>query len=82
MLRREQPPRPVRLIRARFAEIMAMDDPSRPGSRIGDARSTYEDGILTRVNRRAVALGIAPGMSAREFVAIIRRAAAHKERHT
>ena len=39
MLRREQPPRPVRLIRARFAQIMAMDDPSRPGARIGDARS-------------------------------------------
>ncbi len=39
MLRREQPPRPVRLIRARLAEIMAMDDPSSPGSRIGDARA-------------------------------------------
>lgn len=39
MLRREQPPRPVRLIRARLAEIMAMDDPSTPGSRIGDARA-------------------------------------------
>ena len=45
-------------------------------ARIGDARSTYEDGILSRVNARAAALGIAPGISAREFVAIIRRAAA------
>jgi hypothetical protein len=44
-------------------------------ARIGDARSTYEDGILTRVNRRAAALGIAPRMSAREFVDIVRRAA-------
>jgi hypothetical protein len=44
-------------------------------ARIGDARSTYEDGILTRVNRRAAALGIAPGMTAREFVEIVRRAA-------
>src|SRR6266700_2152979 len=43
-------------------------------ARIGDARSTYEDGVLTRVNLRAAAFGIAPGMSAREFVAIIRRA--------
>jgi len=45
-------------------------------ARIGDARSTYEDGILTRVNARAAALGIAPGMAAQEFVAITRRAAA------
>jgi hypothetical protein len=45
-------------------------------ARIGDARSTYEDGILTRVNQRAARLGVAPGMSAREFVTIIRRVAA------
>ena len=51
-------------------------------ARIGDARSTYEDGILTRVNRRAAALGIAPGMTAREFVEIVRRAAAGKGRTT
>jgi hypothetical protein len=48
-------------------------------ARIGDARSTYEDGILTRINQRAAALGIAPGMSAREFVAIIRGAVAERE---
>ena len=51
-------------------------------ARIGDARSTYEDGILTRVNPRAAALGIAPGMTAREFVEIVRRAAAGKGRTT
>ena len=45
-------------------------------ARIGDARSTYQDGILTRVNERSGALGIAPGMTAREFVDIVRRAAA------
>ena len=50
-------------------------------ARIGDARSTYEDGILTRVNRRGAALGIAPGMTAREFVAIVRRAAAEPGRN-
>jgi hypothetical protein len=50
-------------------------------ARIGDARSTYEDGILTRVNRSAADLGIAPGMSAREFVGIVRRAAAAGGRH-
>jgi hypothetical protein len=49
-------------------------------ARIGDARSTYEDGILTRINPRAAALGIGPGMSAREFVAIVRRAAAERGR--
>jgi uncharacterized protein YunC (DUF1805 family) len=42
-------------------------------ARIGDARSTYEDGILSRINSRAAALGIARGMAAREFVAIARR---------
>jgi hypothetical protein len=44
-------------------------------ARIGDARSTYEDGILSRINSRAAALGIARGMAAREFVAIARRVA-------
>src|SRR5579875_853450 len=43
-------------------------------ARIGDARSTYEDGILSRVNARAAALGVAPGQSARDFVAAVRRA--------
>ena len=49
-------------------------------ARIGDARSTYEDGILSRVNRRAAELGIVPGMAAREFVAITRRVAAERGR--
>jgi hypothetical protein len=49
-------------------------------ARIGDARSTYEDGILSRVNSRAAALGIAPGITAREFVAVLRRAAAEREK--
>jgi hypothetical protein len=43
-------------------------------ARIGDARSTYEDGVITRVNARAAALGLAPGMTAREAVALLRRA--------
>jgi uncharacterized protein YunC (DUF1805 family) len=47
-------------------------------ARIGDARSTYEDGILSRINTRAAALGIAPGMAAREFVTIARRATAER----
>ncbi len=49
-------------------------------ARIGDARSTYEDGILSRVNAHAAGLGIAPGISAREFVATIRRVAADWEK--
>jgi hypothetical protein len=49
-------------------------------ARIGDARSTYEDGILTRVNSCAAALGIAPGLDARAFVAIVRRAMAGREK--
>ena len=50
-------------------------------ARICDARSTYEDGILTRVNQRAAALGIGPGMTAREFVQIVRRTAAEPGRN-
>jgi hypothetical protein len=51
-------------------------------ARIGDARSTYEDGILTRVNQFAAVLGIVPGMTTREFVDIVRRAAAGTGRTT
>jgi len=43
-------------------------------ARIGDARSTYEDGIISRVNARAAAVGLAPGIRARDFVAIVREA--------
>ena len=42
-------------------------------ARIGDARSCYEDGVLSRVNARAAALGLAPGMTARDAVALLRR---------
>lgn len=37
-------------------------------ARIGDGRSTYADGVLSAVNRRASTLGAKPGMTAREFV--------------
>lgn len=49
-------------------------------ARIGDARSTYEDGIISCVNDCAARLGARPGMSAREFVAIVRRAATKEGR--
>lgn len=42
-------------------------------ARIGDARSTYQDGIVSRVNARAAALGLGEGISARDFVAGLRR---------
>lgn len=38
-------------------------------ARIGDGRSTYEDGVLSRVNVTARALGLREGMAAREAVA-------------
>ena len=47
---------------------------SAASARIGEARSTYEDGILSRANRRAAAFGLAPGMPARDAVALLRRA--------
>ena len=37
-------------------------------ARIGDGRSTYEDGVLSRVNPTAEALGGRPGMTAVDFV--------------
>jgi hypothetical protein len=49
---------------------------SARSARIGDARSTYEDGIVSRVNTRAAALGLKEGISAREFVTGLRRALA------
>jgi hypothetical protein len=49
---------------------------SAASARIGDARSTYEDGVISRVNGRAAAFGLREGISAREFVAALRRALA------
>ena len=40
-------------------------------ARIGDGRSTYEDGIVSCVNETARAAGIEPGMSAREATTLI-----------
>jgi hypothetical protein len=45
---------------------------SAASARIGDARSTYEDGVVSRVNARAAALGLREGIGAREFVARLR----------
>jgi hypothetical protein len=49
---------------------------SAASARIGDARSTYEDGAISRVNARAAALGLYAGVSARDFVARLRKALA------
>jgi hypothetical protein len=45
-------------------------------ARIGDARSTYDEGIVSRVNTRAAALGVREGISTRDFVATLRCALA------
>lgn len=47
---------------------------SAASARIGDARSTYEDGIISRVNASAASLGLRDGISARAFVAGLRQA--------
>jgi hypothetical protein len=44
---------------------------SAASARIGDGLSTYGEGILSAVNRSAAALGIAVGLSARDFVTIV-----------
>lgn len=41
---------------------------SAASARIGDARSTYEDGVISRLNEAAIGRGGAVGMPAREFV--------------
>ncbi len=47
---------------------------SADSARIGDARSTCDDGVLSRVNARAAAFGLATGMTARDAIALLRRA--------
>jgi hypothetical protein len=49
---------------------------SAASARIGDARSTYEDGIISRVNAVGSGLGLREGISARKFVAELRHALA------
>lgn len=44
-------------------------------ARIGDARSTYEDGIVSNVNRRARMLGAKPGLACKAFVDLMIAAA-------
>jgi len=46
---------------------------SAASARIGDGRSTYEDGVLSHVNKTAAAAGAKPGMTARDFVARLRQ---------
>ncbi len=41
---------------------------SAASARISDARSCYEDGVISMVNDTAAAAGAGPGMTAREFV--------------
>ncbi len=44
---------------------------SAASARIGEGRSTYEDGVLSHVNARADALGARPGMRCREWVRVL-----------
>jgi hypothetical protein len=40
-------------------------------ARIGDGRSTLDDGIVSRMNQRAASIGIVAGMRAREAVDLV-----------
>ena len=44
---------------------------SAQSARIGDARSLYEDGVISHANDSAAALGAAPGITTKAFVARI-----------
>jgi hypothetical protein len=48
-------------------------------ARIGDARSTYQDGLLSTINPTARHHGVAVGMTARAFVSILRAAVENRE---
>ena len=42
-------------------------------ARIGEAHSTYEDGVISHINATAQAAGVRVGMAAKEAVALLRR---------
>jgi hypothetical protein len=63
---------------AGYGRLAALDDRgivagcvAAMSARIGDGRSTYEDGVLSRVNLAAVAKGGAAGMALKEFAAML-----------
>jgi hypothetical protein len=47
-------------------------------ARIGDGRSTFEDGVISHLNRTAHELGGEIGMTAREFVRVVQAATARR----
>ena len=51
------------------ARAVAAATVSAMSARIGEGRSTYEDGVLSHVNVRARALGARPGLTCREWFA-------------
>jgi len=66
---------------AGFSRLPALDARGIAGAtvdaftaRIGDARSTYHDGVISRGNRTAGTLGAQPGMTCVAFVALAERA--------
>jgi len=54
---------------------MAAGAVNHMSARIGETRSTYEDGVITHVNETAAKAGATPGMTVAAFVA---RGAARK----
>jgi len=48
---------------------------SAESARIGDAQSTYEDGVISHVNETARSFGARPGMTCQSFVALFSRRA-------
>jgi hypothetical protein len=48
---------------------------SAASARISDGRSSYNEGVLSMVNERAMAVGARTGMTAREFCDLVLRAA-------
>jgi len=72
---------------AGFTRLPALDPRGIAGAtvagasaRIGDGRSTYEDGVLSRVNATAARLGLRAGQSAREATALLAAGAAETRR--
>jgi len=42
---------------------------SHASARIGEARSSYEDGVISHANRAALAMGARPGLRLRDWLA-------------
>ena len=66
-----KPPMGSKKVDRFLASSAETPNPTRAPARIGDGRSTLEDGLVSRVNATAADLGMRPGMPARDAVELV-----------